>query len=284
MSADVEITVNQQPDRLQIPVQCLHEDNDQRFVLVRVPYDANNSLHSEQLGKKHGEEEKPFSIEARVIEYEASNDKMLVLQGGGEVSKGDQIVQNPREYPEFLRHLVSNHRARIAMERFSPNNDEGGELTQKDIAEMNEILGYEGISNFASVDQDGNEAISTTELTAFITKTQDLLVPLEDTSEVAAAGSAEAPEQSEEDKDAAYEKQAEEQVTKTMAKYDTNSDDSIDAEELTAAGQVGNFLKRADKNNDGKVTKKEMVAGTVQMLKAAASGGGGGRPSSGGGM
>ena len=66
-----------------------------------------------------------------------------------------------------------------------------------------------------------------------------------------------------------------------MAKYDTNSDDSIDAEELAAAGQVGNFLKRADKNNDGKVTKKEMVAGTVQMLKAAASGGGGGRPSSG---
>ena len=89
------------------------------------------------------------------------------------------------------------------------------------------------------------------------------------------------PEPSEEEKDAAYEKQAEERVTETMAKFDKNSDDTLDADELTAAGPVGGFLKRADKNNDGKVTKKEMIAGTVEMLKAAAAGGGppsGGRP------
>ena len=38
----------------------------------------------------------------------------------------------------------------------------------------------------------------------------------------------------------------------------------------------------AVKNNDGKVTKKEMVAGTVEMLKAAATGGAGGGPPGGG--
>ena len=283
LSADVEITVNQQPDRLQIPVQCLHEDNDQRFVLVRVPYDANNSLHSEQLGKKHGEEEKPFSIEARVIEYEASNDKMLVLQGGGEVSKGDQIVQNPREYPEFLRHLVSNHRARVAMERFSPNNDEAGELTQKDIAEMNEILGYEGISNFASVDQDGNEAISTTELTAFITKTQDLLVPLEDTSEVAAAGSqAEAPEQSEEEKDAGYRKQAEGVLANFWPSMDKNGDDKVDSEELAALGDRAANVKKHDKNKDGEISKEEAIEGFAEGIKKAQANGTAGGPPSGG--
>ena len=283
LSADVEITVNQQPDKLQIPVQCLHEDSDQRFVLVRVPYDANNFLHSEDLGKKHGDEESPFSIETRMIEYEASNDKMLVLQDGSQIKRGDQIVQNPREYPEFLRNLVSNHRARVAMESFSPAGEQDGELTADDVKKMNTILGYEGISNFSSVDQDGNETISTTELTAFITKTQDILIPLEDTEEVTStADQAAQPEPSKEEKDAAYEKQAEERVTETMAKFDKNSDDTLDADELTAAGPVGGFLKRADKNNDGKVTKKEMIAGTVEMLKAAAAGGAGGGPPSGG--
>ena len=239
-------------------------------------------LHSEQLGKKHGEEEKPFSIEARVIEYEASNDKMLVLQGGGEVSKGDQIVQNPREYPEFLRHLVSNHRARVAMERFSPNNDEAGELTQKDIAEMNEILGYEGISNFASVDQDGNEAISTTELTAFITKTQDLLVPLEDTSEVAAAGSAEAPEQSEEEKDAGYRKQAEGLLANFWPSMDKNGDDKVDSEELAALGDRAANVKKHDKNKDGEISKEEAIEGWAAEIKKRQANGAGGGPPSGG--
>ncbi|MDB4862699.1 hypothetical protein OAI33_05375 [Pirellulaceae bacterium] len=205
------------------------------------------------------------------------------FKGGGEVRKGDQIVQNPREYPEFLRHLVSNHRARVAMKRFSPNNDEGGELTQKDIAEMNEILGYEGISNFASVDQDENEAISTTELTAFITKTQDLLVPLEDTSEVAAAGSqAEAPEQSEEEKDAAYKKQAEDILANFWPRMDKNSDGKVDSEELAGLGPQAAAIKKHDKNNDGEISKEEAIEGFAEGIKKAQANGTAGGPPSGG--
>tara|TARA_B100000945_G_C20426072_1_gene620564 strand:+ start:5117 stop:7111 length:1995 start_codon:yes stop_codon:yes gene_type:complete len=282
LSADIEITVNRQNDRLQIPVQCLHEDNNQKFVLVKVPYDINNPLHGEELGEKHGDEENAFSIEAKMIDYEASNDKMLVLNDDENIEDGEQIVQNPRDYPDFLRRLVSNLRARTAMKRFSPNGDEVGQLSSEDVVKMNETLGYEGIANLEAVDLNSNNFISVDELSAFITKTQDLLIPLEDTTEVAAAGKE--AKKTPEDEDAAYEKQAEEQVTKTMDKYDKNSDGTIDAEELTAAGPVGDFLKRADKNKDGKVTKKEMVAGTVQMLKAAASGATGGRPGGGRGM
>ena len=285
LSADVEITVNQQPDRLQIPVQCLHEDNDQRFVLVRVTHDPNNPLHDEDLGKKHGEEQAPFSIEARMIEYEASNDKMLVLQDGSEIKRGDQVVQNPREYPDFLRHLVSNHRARVAMKRFSANGEENAELTSEDIKKMNEILGYEGISNMESVDLDESNTISTAELTAFITKTQDILIPLEDTEEVASAESGAAqPEQTEEEKEAGYRKQAEGILANFWPRMDKNGDDKVDSEELASLGPQAAMIKRHDKNKDGEISKEEAIEGFVEGIKknqangAAGGSPGGGRP------
>ena len=203
-----------------------------------------------------------------MIDYEASNDKMLVLEDSSTIEQGDQIVQNPREYPDFLRRLVSNHRARTAMKRFSPSKDENGELTQAAVTKMNEILGYEGISNLASVDQDRSETISISELSAFITKTQDVLVPLEDTTAVAAAGTeTEKPELSEEEKDAAFKEQAEGFLAAFWSRMDKNSDDKIDSEELAGLGPQGARMKDYDKNKDGEITKEEAVAGIAEGLK-----------------
>ena len=288
LSADVEITVSQQPDKLQIPVQCLHEDNGQQFVLVRVPYDANNPLHNEAYGRKLGEEGEEFSVEARMIEYEASNDKVLVVTDDSGIKKGDQVVQNPRDNSDFLRNLVSHHRARVAMKRFSPDKNEYGRLTKADIERMNLELGYEGISNMGSADSNEDSAIDIQELTAFITKTQDLLIPLEDQSVIEANGQ-QAPETKEE-KEARYKKQAEEGATKVLDNLDKNDDDVIDADELTKAGGFAEFLKLGDTNKDGSISKDELIAGGIKKAKddeakAAAgdkkSAGGGGRPGGG---
>ena len=78
---------------------------------MRVPYDANNPLHDEAYGRKLGEEGEEFSVEAQMIEYEASNDKVLVVTDDSGIKKGDQIVQNPRDNSDFLRNLVSHHLA-----------------------------------------------------------------------------------------------------------------------------------------------------------------------------
>ena len=54
---------------------------------MRVPYDANNPLHSEAYGRKLGEEGEEFSVEAQMIEYEASNDKVLVVTDDSGIKK-----------------------------------------------------------------------------------------------------------------------------------------------------------------------------------------------------
>ncbi len=281
LSADVEITVSQEPDRLQIPVQCLHEDSEQSFVLVRVPYDASNPLHSETLGKMHGDEGEEFSIEARMIEYEGSNEKTLVVSDDSDIEKGDQIVQNPREYPEFLRALVSHHRARAAMKRFSANNDEYGSLSKEDVDKMNVTLGYEGISNVTTTDLNKDGRIDVDELATFISKTQDTLVPLKDQATVGGAGEKAA--ETEEEKTARYKKQAEEGATKMLERMDKNKDDVIDSDELAVAGEFGKRLKASDTNKDGQLSKDELVAAGIKMAKAQEAGGAPGGRGPGGG-
>ena len=223
-----------------------------------------------------------------MIEYEASNDKVLVVTDDSGIKKGDQIVQNPRDNSDFLRNLVSHHRARVATKRFSPDKNEYGRLTKADIERMNLELGYEGISNMGSADSNEDSAIDIQELTAFITKTQDLLIPLEDQSVIEANGQ-QAPETKEE-KEARYKKQAEEGATKVLDNLDKNDDDVIDADELTKAGGFAEFLKLGDTNKDGSISKDELIAGGIKKAKddeakAAAgdkkSAGGGGRPGGG---
>ena len=196
--------------------------------------------------------------------------------------------KNPRDNSDFLRNLVSHHRARVAMKRFSPDKNEYGRLTKADIERMNLELGYEGISNMGSADSNEDSAIDIQELTAFITKTQDLLIPLEDQSVIEANGQ-QAPETKEE-KEARYKKQAEEGATKVLDNFDKNDDDVIDADELTKAGGFAEFLKLGDTNKDGSISKEELIAGGIKRAKdeeakAAAgdkkSAGGGGRPGGG---
>lgn len=287
LSADVKITVSQEPDKLQIPVQCLHEDSDQRFVLVRVPYDASERLHAEDLGKMHGEEGKEFSVEARMIEYESSNDKTLVISDSSGIETDDQIVQNPREYPELLRALVSHHRARTAMARYSASSDEFGSLSKDDVERMNDELGYEGISNFTTVDLNEDGSIDVDELATFVAKTQDVLIPLEDQSTVTAAQ--EKKPESKEEKEARIKKEAEENVKKLMDANDKDGDEALSAEELKPLGKFGEGIMGSDKNKDGKVDKEELTEGSIKFIKArdqAAAGGAGrpgGKPGGGGG-
>ena len=265
LSADVEIVVSRQPDKLQIPVQCLHEDSGQRFVLVRKPYDPNERLHGESLGKKHGDEGNQYSVEARMIEYEASNDKMLVVSDDSDIKKGDLVVQNPRDNPDFLRNLISHHRARTAMKRFSTSKDEYGKMSKDDVAQMNRELGYEGISNMGNADLNKDSAIDVDELTAFITKTQDVLIPIEDQSTIESIDG-QAPE-TEEEKKARYQKQAEEGSAKIMDAMDKNGDGIIDSDELAMAGGFGMAMKPADANKDGKLTKEELIAAGIKRAK-----------------
>ncbi len=284
LSADVHITVSREANKLQIPVQCLHEDTDQRFVLIRVPYDANNPLHSEALGKMHGDEGDEFSIETRMIEYEGSNDKTLVISDDSGIEKEMQIVQNPREYPDFLRELVSHHRARNAMEKFSSDKDMFGSLKRPDVARMNAELGYDGISNFATTDLNEDGVIDVNELAVFIAKTQDVLIPLEDQTTVTAAE--EKSPETKEEKEAGYKEQAEKGAATLLETHDANTDDVIDADELKKAGKIGEFIQLADTNKDGSVSKEELIAGGIKQAKereakGGARGGQSGRPAGG---
>ena len=288
LSADVKITVSREPDKLQIPVQCLHEDSDQRYVLVRVPYVADERLHAEDLGMMHGDEGDEFSIEARMIEYESSNEKTLAVSDDSGLKKGDQIVQNPREYPELLRRLVSHHRARTAMARYSAAHDEFGSLSKDDVDLMNDELGYEGISNITTVDLNQDSSIDVDELATFIAKTQDMLIPLEDQSTVEAAQ--EKQPESKEEKEARIKKQAEENAKKLLDANDKDGDEALTAEELKPLGGFGTAIMGSDKNKDGKVDKAELIEGSIKFIKsseakaaAGGAGGPGGKPGGGGG-
>ncbi len=273
LTAEVEMLVNTMANQTMIPVQTLHEDQEQAFCLIKRPYDINNPLHSEQLGGKHGDPGEEFSVEIVEIEYAASNNKFLAITHGLEAS--DMVVMNPRSEEQILDRLVAHYRGSQALSLF--DTDKNGSLSPTEVATMNDRLGFEGITSFTAVDKDDNGAIDVNELGNLIERTQELLeikvkteIPVE-----------EAAEEEDEDPLAEFKKQAETMVANFWPTMDANGDGKLGAEEISSSRDPAS-MKKADTDKDGEVSKEEFIVSMAKRLKARAESGGGGFGSGGG--
>ena len=269
LTAEVEVLVNTMVDQMMIPVQTLHEDNEQAFCLIKKTYDPNNSLHGKEFGGKHGDLDAEFSVEVVQIEYAASNNKFLAIASGLEA--GDMVVMNPRGEEEILNRLVTNYRARTAMDLF--DTDKNRTLSQTEVQTMNERLGFEGITSFTGVDKDANDQISVVELGTVIERTQELLeIPVE--KEIPVEEVTADTEEEDEDALAPFKEQAEAMAARFWPMIDTNGDAKLDKAELDATSDHAR-LRQSDTDKDGEVTKEEFVTGMAKRMKANAESGGG---------
>jgi Ca2+-binding EF-hand superfamily protein len=277
LTAEVEVLVNTMVNQMMIPVQTLHEDNEQAFCLIKKTYDPNNPLHGKEFGGKHGDLDAEFSVEVVQIEYAASNNKFLAIASGLEA--GDMVVMNPRGEEEILNRLVTNYRARTAMDLF--DTDKNRTLSQTEVQTMNERLGFEGITSFTGVDKDANDQISVVELGTVIERTQELLeIPVE--KEIPVEEVTADAEEEDEDALAPFKERAEVAVAGFFPRMDTNGDGKLDKAELDATSDPAR-LRQSDTDKDGEVTKEEFVTGMAKRMKANAESGGGGGFGGGGG-
>ena len=271
LTAEVEMLVNTMANQMIVPVQTLHEDQEQAFCLVKRPYDSTNPLHSQEMGGKHGDVGAEYSVEIVEIEYAASNNKFLAITKGLEA--GDMVVMNPRSEEEVLDRLVTNYRADKAMADF--DTDKNGTLSPDEVHAMNGRLGFEGISSFKDVDRNSNGQIDVNELGELIKQTQESLeikiekeIPIEEEAE-------------EEDEDplAEFKKQAETMAANFWPRMDANGDGKLDAEEISSSRDPAS-MKKADTDKDGEISKAEFITSMAKMMKARAESGGdnGGRP------
>jgi HlyD family secretion protein len=271
LTAEVEMLVNTMANQMIVPVQTLHEDQEQAFCLVKRPYDSTNPLHSQEMGGKHGDVGAEYSVEIVEIEYAASNNKFLAITKGLEA--GDMVVMNPRSEEEVLDRLVTNYRAHKAMVDF--DTDKNGTLSPDEVHAMNGRLGFEGISSFKDVDRNSNGQIDVNELGELIKQTQESLeikiekeIPIEEEAE-------------EEDEDplAEFKKQAETMAANFWPRMDANGDGKLDAEEISSSRDPAS-MKKADTDKDGEISKAEFITNMAKMMKARAESGGGngGRP------
>jgi HlyD family secretion protein len=271
LTAEVEMLVNTMANQMIVPVQTLHEDQEQAFCLVKRPYDSTNPLHSQEMGGKHGDVGAEYSVEIVEIEYAASNNKFLAITKGLEA--GDMVVMNPRSEEEVLDRLVTNYRADKAMADF--DTDKNGTLCPDEVHAMNGRLGFEGISSFKDVDRNSNGQIDVNELGELIKQTQESLeikiekeIPIEEEAE-------------EEDEDplAEFKKQAETMAANFWPRMDANGDGKLDAEEISSSRDPAS-MKKADTDKDGEISKAEFITSMAKMMKARAESGGdnGGRP------
>jgi len=274
LTAEVEMLVNTMANQMMVPVQTLHEDQEQAFCLVKRPYDPANPLHNQEMGGKHGNvlaAYGEYSVEIVEIEYAASNNKFLAITSG--LKAGDMVVMNPRSEEEILDRLVTNYRARKAIAEF--DTDKNGSLSPDEVHAMNGRLGFEGISSFKDVDRNSNGQIDVNELGELIKQTQESLeikiekeIPIEEEAE-------------EEDEDplAEFKKQAETMAANFWPRMDANGDGKLDAEEISSSRDPAS-MKKADTDKDGEISKAEFITSMAKMMKARAESGGGngGRP------
>ena len=282
LTAEVEMLVNTMANQMIVPVQTLHEDQEQAFCLVKRPYDSANPLHNQEIGGKHGDVDVDvpyeaggeYSVEIVEIEYAASNHKFLAITKGLEAS--DMVVMNPRSEEEILDRLVTNYRARKAIAKF--DTDKNGSLSPDEVHAMNGRLGFEGISSFKAVDRNSNGQIDTNELGELIKQTQESLeikiekeIPIEE--EVA----------EDEDPLAQFKEQAETIAADFWPRIDANGDGKLDAEEISSSRDPASMIK-ADTDKDGEISKEEFITNMAKRMKTnAESGRGGGGGGFGGG-
>ena len=66
-------------------------------------------------------------------------------------------------------------------------------------------------------------------------------------------------------------------IDRSMDRYDTNSDGSIDADELANIdGRAKDMMSNADSNGDGSVSRAELEKSMSDMMKRFQQGGGAG--------
>ena len=274
LTAEVEMLVNTMANQTMIPVQTLHEDQEQAFCLIKRTYDPKNPLHIKELGGRHGDQGAEFSVEIVLVEYAASNNKFLAITSG--LKAGDMVVMNPRSEEHILDRLVTNYRARKAMDEF--DKDKNRTLSQDEVQVMNGRLGFDGITSFKNVDEDSNGQIDVAELGVLIKQTQESLeikvikeIPLEEDAE-------------EEDEDplAEFKEQAETMVGRMWPRIDANGDGKLDAEEISSSRDPAS-MKKADTDKDGEISKEEFITSMAKRMKANAESGGGGGGFGGGG-
>jgi multidrug efflux pump subunit AcrA (membrane-fusion protein)/Ca2+-binding EF-hand superfamily protein len=266
LTAEVEMLVNTMANQTMIPVQTLHEDQEQAFCLIKRTYDPNNPLHIKELGGRHGDQGAEFSVEIVLVEYAASNNKFLAITSG--LKAGDMVVMNPRSEEDILDRLVTNYRARKAMNEF--DTDKNRTLSQDEVQVMNGRLGFDGITSFKNVDEDSNGQIDVDELGVLIKQTQESLeikvkkeIPIEEDAE-------------EEDEDplAEFKEQAETMVGRMWPRIDANGDGKLDAEEISSSRDPES-MKKADTDKDGEISKEEFITSMAKRMKANAESGGG---------
>jgi multidrug efflux pump subunit AcrA (membrane-fusion protein)/Ca2+-binding EF-hand superfamily protein len=266
LTAEVEMLVNTMANQTMIPVQTLHEDQEQAFCLIKRTYDPNNPLHIKELGGRHGDQGAEFSVEIVLVEYAASNNKFLAITSG--LKAGDMVVMNPRSEEDILDRLVTNYRARKAMDEF--DKDKNRTLSQDEVLVMNGRLGFDGITSFKNVDEDSNGQIDVDELGVLIKQTQESLeikvkteIPIEEDAE-------------EEDEDplAEFKEQAETMVGRMWPRIDANGDGKLDAEEISSSRDPAS-MKKADTDKDGEISKEEFITSMAKRMKANAESGGG---------
>lgn len=266
LTAEVEMLVNTMANQTMIPVQTLHEDQEQAFCLIKRTYDPNNPLHIKELGGRHGDQGAEFSVEIVLVEYAASNNKFLAITSG--LKAGDMVVMNPRSEEDILDRLVTNYRARKAMDEF--DKDKNRTLSQDEVQVMNGRLGFDGITSFKNVDEDSNGQIDVAELGVLIKQTQESLeikvikeIPIEEDAE-------------EEDEDplAEFKEQAETMVGRMWPRIDANGDGKLDAEEISSSRDPAS-MKKADTDKDGEISKEEFITSMAKRMKANAESGGG---------
>ena len=266
LTAEVEMLVNTMANQTMIPVQTLHEDQEQAFCLIKRTYDPKNPLHIKELGGRHGDEGAEFSVEIVLVEYAASNNKFLAITSG--LKAGDMVVMNPRSEEDILDRLVTNYRARKAMNEF--DTDKNRTLSQDEVQVMNGRLGFDGITSFKNVDEDSNGQIDVDELGVLIKQTQESLeikvkkeIPIEEDAE-------------EEDEDplAEFKEQAETMVGRMWPRIDANGDGKLDAEEISSSRDPAS-MKKADTDKDGEISKEEFITSMAKRMKANAESGGG---------
>jgi Ca2+-binding EF-hand superfamily protein len=277
LTAEVEVLVNTMVDQMMIPVQTLHEDNEQAFCLIKNTYDPTNPLHGEEFGGKHGDLGEEFSVEAVQIEYTASNNKFLAVASGLEAN--DMVVMNPRGEEEILNRLVTNYRARTAMALFDTDNN--GTLSQTEVQAMNGRLRFEGITSFTGVDKDGDDRINVVELGIVIERTQELLeIPVE--KEIPVEEVTADTEEEDEDALAPFKEQAEAIAARFWPRMDTNGDDKLDKAEIDASRDPAS-IRQSDIDKDGEISKAEFITNMAKGMKTRAESGGGGGGGFGGG-
>ena len=273
LTAEVEMLVNTMANQTMIPVQTLHEDQEQAFCLIKRTYDPKNPLHIKELGGRHGDQGAEFSVEIVLVENAASNNKFLAITSG--LKAGDMVVMNPRSEEDILDRLVTNYRARKAMDEF--DKDKNRTLSQDEVQVMNGRLGFDGITSFKNVDEDSNGQIDVDELGVLIKQTQESLeinvikeIPIEEDAE-------------EEDEDplAEFKEQAETMVGRMWPRIDANGDGKLDAEEISSSRDPES-MKKADTDKDGEISKEEFITSMAKRMKANAESGGGGSGGSGG--